>query len=460
MPDVVQPSESLMWHIEADPHLRSTIVAVAFLDRAPDWERLVARVDHATAASPGFRQRLVDPPLRVGRPVLVDAAIDLGFHVRRTALPAGAGPEAVFEFARTEGMEAFDPARPLWRFTLVEGLPDGAAAIVMKVHHALTDGVGSMQLAPHLFDLDADAPQPAPPPAPPHVAQEPSPVSLLLGALGQGLRDTVELAGAVGRAVPSTVGDLVRHPRDTVGALAETAASVGRMVQPIVTTRSPVMTDRSLVWRYEPLEVPFPALRDAGRAVDGTVNDAFLAAVTGGFRRYHDKAGAPVERLRITLPVSVRADGDRVGGNRFTLLRFEVPVAEADPAVRMRRLHEVVARQRRERAIPHTQRIAAVLDLLPPAVTGGMLKHIDAVVSNVPGIPVPLFLVGSRVTAMYPFGPTSGAAVNVTLLSYDGTCHLGVNIDTGAVHDPDLLVTCMRDGLDEVVALGRGIDRR
>jgi diacylglycerol O-acyltransferase / wax synthase len=162
--------------------------------------------------------------------------------------------------------------------------------------------------------------------------------------------------------------------------------------------------------------------------------------------------------LRITLPINVRSEHDRIGGNRFTLLRFDVPVGEADPVVRMQRLHELVAAQRAEPSIPHTQRVAAVLDLLPPAVMGGMLKHIDAVVSNVPGLPVPVYLSGAKVTAFYPFGPTSGAAVNLTLLSYDGTCHIGVNIDVGAVPDPDLLVTCLREGIAEIVDVGRAAD--
>ena len=96
------------------------------------------------------------------------------------------------------------------------------------------------------------------------------------------------------------------------------------------------------------------------------------------------------------------------------------------------------------------------LNLLPPGVVGSMLKHVDFLTSNVPGIDVPLYLTGAEVTGWVPFGPTTGTALNVTLLSYRGTCTLGVTIDTDAVPDADTLVACLRDGMGEVVATARG----
>jgi diacylglycerol O-acyltransferase / wax synthase len=82
-----------------------------------------------------------------------------------------------------------------------------------------------------------------------------------------------------------------------------------------------------------------------------------------------------------------------------------------------------------------------------------MLKHVDFLASNVPGIPVPLYLAGARVRSFTPFGPTAGSAVNVTLMSYAGDCCMGVNIDTAAIPDPDEFVACLAAGFDEVVAV-------
>jgi hypothetical protein len=87
---------------------------------------------------------------------------------------------------------------------------------------------------------------------------------------------------------------------------------------------------------------------------------------------------------------------------------------------------------------------------------GGILKHVDFVASNVPGVPVPVFFAGSKVTGMFAFGPTIGASLNITLMSYDGTCDIGINIDTAAVPDPDVLLGCLRESLAEITALGEG----
>jgi diacylglycerol O-acyltransferase len=112
-----------------------------------------------------------------------------------------------------------------------------------------------------------------------------------------------------------------------------------------------------------------------------------------------------------------------------------------------------------DRSLPFTNAIAGALNLLPRAYIGGMLKHVDFLASNVPGIRVPLYLAGARVNSFYGFGPTIGAALNVTLMSYCDTCFVGVNIDTGAVPDPNVLMDCLRNGFDEVLAVAGGTGR-
>ena len=90
---------------------------------------------------------------------------------------------------------------------------------------------------------------------------------------------------------------------------------------------------------------------------------------------------------------------------------------------------------------------------MPKGVVGAMLKGVDFLASNVPGVPMPMWLVGRKVQRFFPFGPTAGSAVNVTLMSYDGTCCIGVNSDAAAVPDPDVLVQCLRSGFAEICAV-------
>ena len=183
------------------------------------------------------------------------------------------------------------------------------------------------------------------------------------------------------------------------------------------------------------------------------MNDAFVAGVAGGLRRYHEQHGVEVGDLHLTMPMSLREEGDELGGNRITLMRFDVPVGIADPAERIREIHERTSKVRHEKSLPYTQWIAGALNLMPRWYIGSILRHVDFLCSDVPGIPVPVFLGGARVRVQYAFGPTIGAAVNVTLLTYVDIGALGIDVDTGAISDYDVFDECLVAGFDEVLAL-------
>lgn len=450
----MRDSDAFSWYMEQDPLLRSTVVAVMVLDRSPDWDRMVDRLERASRLSPGFRHRVVSPPLRLATPRWVaDTDFDLSWHLRRFEAPPPKDLATVVDFARKTGMAGFDRHRPLWEFTLVEGLEDGGAALVMKVHHALTDGVGGMELARFLFDVARDADDLGPMPDAP-AGERLGTVALVCDALAY---DWSKLYGFARRRAGAAIGDMLhalRHPVDAVTGAAATVASIGRTVEPVNDTLSPLMTERHLAWRYDVLEFPLTEIQRAAHAADATLNDAFLAAIAAGLRLYHERQGTHVDELRVTMPVSIRGDDDPIGGNRITLMRFKVPVAVTDPSKRMAEIHVRCGGIKTERSLPLTNAIAGTLNLLPRAVLGGMLKHVDFLASNVAGIPVPLYLAGAKVTRFYGFGPTIGAALNLTLISYGGTCYVGVNSDTGAVVDHDLMLDCLRDGIEEVLAVG------
>lgn len=449
-------SDLFAWNMEADPLLRSTIVAVALLDRPPEWDRLVEMMERGSRVVPSFRQRVVPAALGLAPPRwVVDPDFDLSWHLRRMRVPRPGTLEAVLGFARTQGMHAFDRARPLWEFTLLEGLGDGRAALVMKIHHSLTDGIGGMQIAAEIVDFERGGTDRGPMPP------EPEPGSAgTLAVLGDTLwwnwRLGVDLTR---RGIGSLVPLARRSATDPVGTVrdaARLAGSAARFVRPINDTRSPVMTERHLGWSYAVLDAPFEALHAAGHEGAATINDAFLAGVLIGLRRYHEHHGATVSELRVTMPISLRTEDDPAGGNRVTLVRFALPLDVFDPVELMAAVDERVAAWRDEPAVPFSGLIAGVLNLLPSPVIGGMLKHVDFLASNVPGSPVPLYVAGAEVQRYYAFGPTIGAAVNVTLMSYVDTCCVGINTDTGAVPDPEVLTACLAEGFEEVLDLAGG----
>jgi len=456
----MRDSDAFSWYMEADPLLRSTIVSVVVLDGAPDVERLFERADRASRLSPGFRHKVVQAPLRLANPRwVVDPDFNVGFHARHLAAPAPGALRQVFEYACQTGMAGFDRQRPLWEFTLIDGLERGRAALVMKLHHSLTDGIGGMEMAKYLFDFEP-SPEPLGPMPDAPVPEELSSADLVRYALHHNAARAANLTRTVLRERRGALARALRHPdtafRDAVGVVR----SVARTVQPVSSTLSPVMKDRRLNWHYDALTVPLDALRGAARAVDLTLNDAFLGAISGGLLQYHERHGAAVDDLRLTMPISIRTPHDPVGGNRITLMRFKIPTSLRDPVARMRRIDELSTSARREPAIPYTNAIAAALNVLPRSYVGGMLKHVDFVASNVPGIGVPIYLAGARVAEWYAFGPTIGAALNVTLVSYDGSCYIGVNVDAAAIPDADAMLECLGDGFREVVDLGQRATRR
>ena len=449
-------SDAFAWYMEKDPVLRSTVVAIIRLDRNPDWDQLRSRIDRLTRLVPVMRMRVQAPPLRVGPPRwTIDERFDLDFHLRRARV-AGAGEWAeVLEFGRTAAMDDFDRARPLWEFTLLEGLADGSAALVTKLHHSLSDGIGGVQLATLVVDAGPE-PTPLGPVPPEPQGHALSALDLATRSVGDDALEASSAAIRVVRSLPKDVIHALRHPRDATKQALAATASVVRFVAPVNRPFSTVLGKRRTGRMLATLDVPLADLHGAATASGGHLNDAYLAALTGGMHRYHSRRGADLSQLRVTVPVSVRTAEDTLGGNRITLIRIKLPAAIAEPAERIHQIADIMGRWRHEPALGHTQEIAFGLNLLPRAYLGGVFKRIELLASDVPGIPEPVWLAGATVTGYYGFGPTIGSGLNATLMSYAGTCNIGINIDTGAIEDPEGMLECVREGMDEVLALAPG----
>ncbi|HET6817567.1 MAG TPA: wax ester/triacylglycerol synthase domain-containing protein [Mycobacteriales bacterium] len=449
----MRETDAFSWTMEKDPVLRMPVMAVAILDGTPDWDEVVRRMERVSRAVPLFRQRVVTTPAKLAPPKwVVDDRFDLSWHVRRVVAPAPGTSDALLDLAAKLAMAAFDLERPLWEVWLVDGLENGRSAWLAKVHHTLTDGIGGMQLLSHLFDVDGVPLAPAPAATQPDGAEIGTLTMLRSGAE----HDLHQLLGLARGAVSVTTKTL-RHARhDPVAAIAGATATWRTLIEAVSPTGdrlSPVMTGRGLRRRYAAFDVPLDGLRRAGRTVDGTVNDAFLTAVTGGLRRYHQLHDSAVYELRLTLPIDVRESGDAEAGNRIALIRLTVPVEPEDAAARMAEIRRRVERWKDAPGLAYIEAAYALVNNLPPAYLQGLARHVDFVASNVPAFPMPVRLAGPRLEALYAFGPTGGTGVNVTMMSYAGTVYVGVDVDTEAVPDVDAFVTCLRAGFDEVVGL-------
>ena len=426
-----------MWAIERDPVLRSTFLNITVLDRPPDMARLTRRIDETVTAFPRMRQRVRGATVPWERPAWIDdASFDLRYHVRHVALPPPGTRRALLDLAGLWLEDAFDPVRPLWQLTVVEGLNDGRAALLAKMHHTITDGVGGLRLSSSFldFDPDGDSPVRIAEPAPAAPAEAPAGPSPLATAARVGRR-------AAGLARPDL---LVRQARDVVDTVASVARqSVGSP------SGSDLWRDRRSMGRHlDTVDLGLDDARRTAKALGGTVNDYFVTGVSGGAAAYHRALGHPVERLRVAMPVSTRVDKS-FGGNSFAPARVTVPVGDADPVARFRRVHEALAAARSERALGMVDALATVILTLPPAVLTPIARQqvasVDLAASNLRGSPVELYLAGGRVEANYPMGPTAGVAFNATVLSYMDRLDMGLVVDAAAVQDPGLLRRCIED---------------
>lgn len=445
--------ETLMWRVEIDPRLRSTITGIEILDCTPDWERFLAAAEWGTRMAPRFRQKVVEPALGIGNPCWVnDPDFDLHYHVRRMRLPEHGGWRALFAAAEQVAMTPFDRARSPWESYLFEGLPGGRAAHMLKMHHATTDGMGSVQLFSQLHSRTRES-NPLKPQPPLPLPERQTPVGLLLEQLA---RDAQAVPGLVQDAAAAALGALLR-PVQTVTSLLSFLSSLTRVTAEPSAKGSPLLRRRSLSWHFLALDVAFADLRAAGKAADASVNDAFVAALLGAFRLYHEALGHPIAEMPMAIPISVRREGDAAGGNRIAGARFAGPVGIADPRHRMQAIGRLVGSIRKEPGLEGMSVLAPALARLPAAlltaIAGGMTKSNDLQASNVPGLRDELYLAGARIERVYGFGPLPGCAAMITLNTHRDTCCIAANIDPAAVTETELFAQCLERGFAEVLAL-------
>jgi diacylglycerol O-acyltransferase / wax synthase len=466
MADELSPLDYLLHRGEAYPATRSAFLNLEILDGPADWGRLRDAMDRASRVVIRMRQKVVIPPLPATPPRwVVDPDFDLDYHLRRVALPAPGTLRQLFDFAELTLQSPLDTSRALWEAVYVEGLADGRSALLTKLSHAITDGLGGIALFEQVYDTERN-PEPRPmPPVP--IPRDVSGSDLLRDSIRQ-LPETTFTAGRklLGRAA-GTAARLITQPGATVTEAVGFADSARRVLSPPPAEPSPLLRRRSLVSRTVVLELPLADLRAAAKAVDvpggrgsgrASVNDAYLAALCGGLGRYHEVLGVPVDAVPLALPVSLRGADDPASGNRFAGVTIAAPVGESDPVERMRQVRQQVIAGRSEPAIDVIGRLAPVLSLLPDEALHEVYDRItppDIQASNVPGYAQETFLAGARVDRQYGLGPLPRVAMMAILISRAGTCTVAFRYDTASFTATDQLEKCLQAGFDEIVELGR-----
>src|SRR5688572_27020294 len=206
--------EALMWNLEKDPHLSSSIANVTLLDQAPDLERLRSRLERASVQVPRLRQRVVPALGRLAPPEWRDEPdFDLDYHIRTAALPKPGSMRQLLDLTAGFVGTPFDRTRPLWEFLIIEGVEDGQAAMIQKLHHAIADGEGSIRMSEQFIDIERDATEPI---APDHPAPEPIDTSLV-GTTVDTLTHQLRRGLGIARRTAEGSAELFRDPTQLLG---------------------------------------------------------------------------------------------------------------------------------------------------------------------------------------------------------------------------------------------------
>ncbi len=452
--DRMSDVDNLMWIVERNPLLKSTITAMTMLEHAPDRQAVEQQIENVTIAVPRLRQRVVANPVSIAPPRWeVDPGFHLSDHVSWIELEDGHNSiDEALLIVEDLAERPFDKSMPLWQFVFITNLDTGEAAYVSKLHHSIADGLGTIKIALELFDLEPESvPEPSvqPPPSANPKSQSERVVQAIVHERDRqtaSFRQTVDAF----RALPDS-------PADRAKAVSETASSMGKALKPATQPLSPLMSQRSTDLDFRTLTMPVADLKAAAKLAGSKMNAAFVAGVIGAMRIYHDEHATPVPKLRMGMPISTRSEGDAATSNSFAATRIEVPLTIDDPVELMRHLDQLVAEARNDPSLGLNDAAAGVLSRLPKRLSTGLfertMKGIDFSTSNVPGVPVPVYFAGVPVLRQFPFGPVSGSAVNITLLSYMQDAYLGISIDSAAIPDGDVFHSALSTSFSALVDL-------
>ena len=447
-------AEGLMWRLEKDPHLSSTFASVTLLDRPPDVDRLMRRMERATLAVERLRQRVQPMPVNLTAPMWVDDAnFDIRYHVRHLALPKPGSIRQLLDLASLVACDPFERTRPLWQFVVVDGLRGGKSALIQKLHHTIADGETSVKLSLQFLDFDRDAPEPRPV----DLSQLDRPTDEPATHGNQDLlRDLVAGSLRMPLGLIRQIRDLLADPTgipDAGNAAADTVRGVMSQLGDTERARSPLWTERSLQRRMEVLRAPFGETKAAAKRLGGTLNTAFLTAAAEAASRYHIECGQPVDQLRASMAISTRTEAS--GSNAFSLARMLVPTSQMSIAERFEAIVNATGAARAASSGGSLETLAAVAATLPTSLVTRLARQqaqtVDFATSNVRGAPVPMYVAGAQLLENYPVGPLAGVAFNLTLLSYNHSLDMGVNIDRAAVAEPELLRRCLERAFKDLL---------
>ncbi|MGW3928751.1 wax ester/triacylglycerol synthase family O-acyltransferase [Streptomyces microflavus] len=440
--ELLAPLDLAFWHLESDAHPMHLGALAVFAPASGVTPLHVLELLRTRAATiPRLRMCVRDVLLPVGGAAwTVDKDFDVHRHVHRVAVADGDFMAGATRLAGELMEQPLGRGLPPWQMYLIGGADDGPFAVLVKLHHALADGMRAVAIGAGIFDeIAATAARPGARgrPAVPPRSWLPDPREVAGMALGR--------IGEVGRAL-GVGASVVRAGRlDLRGDTAFTAPSSG--------TR-----------RLATADLDATALQRIRRAEGGTANDILLAVVAGALRRWMEDRGEALTGTdpRALVPVSRRRPGGAVTGNRLSAYLLDLPVGAADPRERLRTVRGAMDRNKAAGPLKGAGAVAVLADQLhplahrfgAPLAANAARMLFDLLVTSVPLPRSALSLGGCPLSALYPMAPLArGQSLAVALSTYGGRVHVGLVADGKALPDLDRLAEAVQEEFDAIGAL-------
>ena len=438
-------------------HVASTTL---FQGPAPLYTEFRDHIESRLHLVPRFRQKLRFVPFDLGRPVWVDDPhLNLGYHVRHTALPEPGSEQQLRVLAARIFSQQLDRSKPLWELWLVEGLKGGRFAIVGKTHHCMVDGVSGVDITTVLFDTEKEPAENSQPlerwiPEP-----EPSGAQLLAETLVQRAVNPREIVRSVRR--------VMRGPRRALRKASEAALAAGSFAWTgIAAPSSPLNFDVGPHRRFAWVRASLADIKHVKNELGGTVNDVILAAVAGALGRYLRARGHATVglELRAMVPVSVRTDEEHGSlGNRVNAMMAPLPVWCEDPVRRMEIVRQSMGDLKDSKQALGASILTGLADFAPPTIAGqaarlqARQRFFNLVVTNIPGPQFPLYLMGRRMERVFPMVPLAkNQGVCIGIMSYDGQVNFGLIGDYDGLPDLADLAEDLETSIGELIKAAGG----
>jgi WS/DGAT/MGAT family acyltransferase len=389
-----------------------------------DIERLTRYTKAALDSIPRYRQRVEWVPA-FNHPVWVDdERFNLSFHLRHTRLPLPGDERSLKRLVGRLFSQHLDRSRPLWEFWVVEGVEKDRFALVVKVHHCMVDGIAGVELLQALLQMMPDTDEREPK----EWKARPGPGRLEL-ARGE-FRHRVD-----GLRKLSHYGTRVRENLTGLGKLLQSG------MKPTPRT---IFTERDIspYRRFDWVSMDLGDVKAIKNSLGGTINDVVVATTTGAVRRFlerRDQDVNSVEQFRTALPVNIRKPGSSAQsvGNAVAMLLADLPVSEPDPIARLKKVTEITTELKKEsNQTGGAALIEDIADLTTKQIVSQLykaameLRSYNLIITNVPGPPIPLYMLGAQMKAIYPMVPLMrNQNLGIALFSYNGGLHWGFNAD-------------------------------